>query len=107
MYKCKYYFLQILYTELPSPESPLLRHVVDPEGELASLLSGFEVLEASLHYSFRDKSYLLQAMSHASYSPNRITDCYQRLEFLGDAVLGKRNFTQYIFHLLCHQKIEL
>lgn len=26
-------------------------------------------------------------MTHASYSPNRLTDCYQRLEFLGDAVL--------------------
>ena len=29
----------------------------------------------------------LQAFSHASYYPNRLTDCYQRLEFLGDAVL--------------------
>ena len=31
--------------------------------------------------------YFLQAFSHASYYPNRLTDCYQRLEFLGDAVL--------------------
>ena len=38
-------------------------------------------------YVWRDKSYLLQAFSHASYYPNRLTDCYQRLEFLGDAVL--------------------
>ena len=30
---------------------------------------------------------MLQAFSHASYYPNRLTDCYQRLEFLGDAVL--------------------
>ena len=30
---------------------------------------------------------LSQAFSHASYYPNRLTDCYQRLEFLGDAVL--------------------
>ncbi|KAE8573160.1 Putative dicer-1 [Halyomorpha halys] len=75
------------FTSLSEPVSPLLRHVDDPEGELAYLLSGFEALESSLHYSFRDKSYLLQAMSHASYSPNRVTDCYQRLEFLGDAVL--------------------
>jgi hypothetical protein len=28
-------------------------------------------------YVWRDKSYLLQAFSHASYSPNRLTDCYQ------------------------------
>lgn len=32
-------------------------------------------------------SILSQAFSHASYYPNRLTDCYQRLEFLGDAVL--------------------
>ena len=30
---------------------------------------------------------MLQAFTHASYYPNRLTDCYQRLEFLGDAVL--------------------
>ena len=28
-------------------------------------------------YVWRDKSYLLQAFSHASFSPNRLTDCYQ------------------------------
>ena len=38
-------------------------------------------------YVWRDKAYLLQAFSHASFYPNRLTDCYQRLEFLGDAVL--------------------
>ncbi|CAG2055841.1 unnamed protein product [Timema podura] len=41
----------------------------------------------SKSYRFRDRSYLLQSLTHASYSPNRLTDCYQRLEFLGDAVL--------------------
>ena len=59
----------------------------DPEGELDRLLRGFEVFEESIKYHFRDRSYLLQALTHASYSPNRLTDCYQRLEFLGDAVL--------------------
>ena len=38
-------------------------------------------------HRFKDRSYLLQAFAHASYYPNRLTDCYQRLEFLGDAVL--------------------
>ncbi len=33
------------------------------------------------------KCRFLQAFTHASYYPNRLTDCYQRLEFLGDAVL--------------------
>jgi endoribonuclease Dicer len=67
----------------------LLRHIPDPEGELNRMLRGFELFEERLEYRFRDRAYLLQAMSHASYSPNRLTDCYQRLEFLGDAVLGK------------------
>ena len=35
----------------------------------------------------KDRPLLLQAVTHASYSKNRVTDCYQRLEFLGDAVL--------------------
>lgn len=76
------------YGHLKPPKSPLLRHVSDPEGELSRLLDGFDVFERQLKYRFQDRSYLLQAMTHASYSPNRLTDCYQRLEFLGDAVLG-------------------
>lgn len=73
---------------LKPPLSPLLRNVSDPEGELAKLMDEFESFEQQLGYRFQDRSYLLQAMTHASYYPNRLTDCYQRLEFLGDAVLG-------------------
>ena len=40
-----------------------------------------------VRWRFRDKALLLQAVTHASYQKNRVTDCYQRLEFLGDAVL--------------------
>ena len=40
-----------------------------------------------LNWEFGDQKLLLQALTHASYSRNRVTDCYQRLEFLGDAVL--------------------
>ncbi|XP_043484526.1 endoribonuclease Dicer-like isoform X2 [Leptopilina heterotoma] len=45
------------------------------------------MLEKKINYTFNDRSLLLQAFSHPSYSPNVITPCYQRLEFLGDAVL--------------------
>ncbi|KAL5233188.1 hypothetical protein ACI65C_000598 [Semiaphis heraclei] len=72
---------------LKPPSSPLLRNVDDPESELTKLMDGFESFEQHLGYHFQDRSYLLQAMTHASYYPNRLTDCYQRLEFLGDAVL--------------------
>lgn len=69
------------------PKSPLLRHLPNADGELERLLDGYDEFEAHIGYKFRDRSYLLQAMTHASYSPNQLTDCYQRLEFLGDAVL--------------------
>jgi len=48
--------------------------VPNPEGELEKMMYGFEKFEAKLKYRFRDRAYLLQAMSHASYSPNRLTD---------------------------------
>ncbi|XP_058442684.1 endoribonuclease Dcr-1 [Malaya genurostris] len=69
------------------PKSPLLAYVPDPKTTLSHLLNGYGTFEDSLGYHFLDRSYLLQAMTHASYCPNRLTDCYQRLEFLGDAVL--------------------
>lgn len=46
-----------------------------------------EELEKTLGYKFKDRSYLLQALTHPSYT-HFTTDCYQRLEFLGDAILG-------------------
>ncbi|XP_022902072.1 endoribonuclease Dcr-1 [Onthophagus taurus] len=75
------------YGKLENPKSPLLRHVPDPEGELDILLDGYAKFEENIGYQFRDRAYLLQALTHASYSSNTLTDCYQRLEFLGDAVL--------------------
>ena len=65
---------------LPSPENG--------EEMLNHLYSGLEQLEATIKYTFRDKTLLIEALSHASYFPNRLTVSYQRLEFLGDAVLG-------------------
>ncbi|EGK96757.1 AGAP002836-PB [Anopheles gambiae str. PEST] len=85
------------YGHWVAPPSPMVRANITFGGietgaaatsrELARLLQGFEEFEQALGYRFRDRSYLLQAMTHASYSPNRLTDCYQRLEFLGDAIL--------------------
>ncbi|EZA50771.1 Endoribonuclease Dcr-1 [Ooceraea biroi] len=78
---------QMYYGKLEEPQNPLLRYIPDPENELHMMLDGYEELEKNIGYKFRDSSYLLQAFTHASYQPNRLTDCYQRLEFLGDAVL--------------------
>ena len=44
-------------------------------------------LEKILGYSFKDKNLLRQALTHSSYS-SRLDENYERLEFLGDRVLG-------------------
>lgn len=49
-------------------------------------------LEQQLEYTFRDQTLLVQAVTHPSYL-HEISGCasggdYQRLEFLGDAILG-------------------
>ena len=80
---------RIIYGDLPPPASPLHSAIPDPLAVAAPLLSGLDQFERLIEYEFRDKFYLLQAFTHASYHPNTLTDCYQRLEFLGDAVLGE------------------
>ena len=43
-------------------------------------------IEKVVGYTWRDRSFL-QAFTHPSYSDNRVTESYERLELLGDAVL--------------------
>lgn len=72
-----------------TPPSPLLLiETSDAERLINDHLVGFDTLENDLNYRFGNRYYLLQAFSHASYFHNRLTSCYQRLEFLGDAVFG-------------------
>ena len=53
-------------------------------------------IESLIGYTFREKSFLLQAFTHASYGDNRLTESYEKLEYLGDAVLDYL-VTAYIF----------
>ncbi|XP_043279610.1 endoribonuclease Dicer isoform X2 [Venturia canescens] len=46
-----------------------------------------DYIQKQIGYKFNDRAYLLQAFTHPSYTPNNITPGYERLEFLGDAVL--------------------
>ena len=50
----------------------------------------FEELEKKIGYTFQDKSLLQTALTHSSYAnEHRKTESsYERLEFLGDSVLG-------------------
>ncbi|RGB34312.1 hypothetical protein C1646_653906 [Rhizophagus diaphanus] len=45
-----------------------------------------EKIEEICGYTFKNKILIAEALTHASL-PNSVTSCYQRLEFLGDAVL--------------------
>ncbi|KAG8078817.1 hypothetical protein GUJ93_ZPchr0007g6168 [Zizania palustris] len=47
----------------------------------------FEMLEAKLGYSFSVKGLLIEALTHPSLQESGAKYCYERLEFLGDAVL--------------------
>uniref|UniRef100_A0AAX7W5H5 ribonuclease III n=1 Tax=Astatotilapia calliptera TaxID=8154 RepID=A0AAX7W5H5_ASTCA len=76
----------LCYGWLKIPPRCMLDHP-DAERTLNHLISGFENFEKKINYTFKNKAYLLQAFTHASYHYNTITDCYQRLEFLGDAIL--------------------
>lgn len=46
-----------------------------------------ERVEALIGYKFRDQALLIQALTHPSYAQISKTASYERLEFLGDAVL--------------------
>ncbi len=47
----------------------------------------FENCEASLGYTFNDRSILFEALTHTSYAEKRLNS-YERMEFLGDSILG-------------------
>uniref|UniRef100_A0A3B4XV80 ribonuclease III n=1 Tax=Seriola lalandi dorsalis TaxID=1841481 RepID=A0A3B4XV80_SERLL len=78
--------IDLCYGWLKIPPRCMLDHP-DAERTLNHLISGFKNFERKINYTFQNKAYLLQAFTHASYHYNTITDCYQRLEFLGDAIL--------------------
>ncbi len=46
-----------------------------------------QAVEERIGYSFRDRRFLIEALSHSSQSDSRLAS-NERLEFLGDAVLG-------------------
>ncbi|HMK90924.1 MAG TPA: ribonuclease III [Methylocystis sp.] len=53
----------------------------------AAAREDYEVLEGKLGHGFADRSLLRRALTHASVAVSR-ADSYERLEFLGDRVLG-------------------
>ncbi|KAM1612294.1 hypothetical protein FF2_000964 [Malus domestica] len=64
-----------------------------PESVLRSV--NFDALEGALNFKFSDRGFLVEAISHAS-RPSAGVSCYQRLEFVGDAVLDHL-ITRHLF----------
>lgn len=81
-------------------KSPRIRTNIS-DYEIDNFLANYQKLEKSIGYTFKDRAYLLQALTHPSYPTNRVTGCYQQLEFLGDAVLDFL-ITAYIFERCPH-----
>lgn len=57
---------------------------------------GRVAVEEALNYGFNNRALLAEALTHCSW-PNPAVQCYQRLEFLGDAVLDLL-VTRHLFH---------
>ncbi|XP_033323014.2 endoribonuclease Dcr-2 isoform X1 [Megalopta genalis] len=66
------------------------------QGNIDYLMPWASDIEKRLGYKFKNRAFLLQAFTHSSYSPNTTIECYQRLEFLGDAVIDFL-ITSYIY----------
>lgn len=63
-------------------------------------IEGYLEFEALIGYEFKDKSLIRQALSHSSYAnevKSHKIDDYERIEFLGDAVL-EVTVSEYLFN---------
>lgn len=69
------------------------RQLPNPEAD-NKLLAGLQKFDSL--WKFQDRYILLEAMTHISYTYNRVTGSYQRLELLGDAILDYL-VTSYIY----------
>ena len=63
----------------------------------------FEAFQEKIGYHFRNEALLETAFTHSSYKNERSLqqDCNERLEFLGDSVLGMIS-ADYFYHSLSH-----
>jgi ribonuclease-3 len=65
-----------------------------------SFSRNIENLERDIGYSFRNRELLVEALTHRSFyheNPDKTKTCNERLEFLGDSVLGLV-MVEYLFH---------
>lgn len=59
----------------------------------------FNEFENKIGYTFKNKNYLLEALTHSSYANEHSTKHNERLEFLGDAVL-ELSMSKHLFSII-------
>ena len=77
----------IFSSHFGSPPTPTLACSHKAISTRNRILSQVSSIQRKIKYSFKNELLLIEAMTHSSYNRNDITGCYQRLEFLGDAIL--------------------
>ena len=51
-------------------------------------MKNIEIIEEKIKYKFNDRSWIVLALTHTSYNNYKPNNQFERLEFLGDRVLG-------------------
>lgn len=71
------------------------------DNAINQLLINISSLETSINYKFNDRAYLVEALTHPSFPNNALTDCQQRLAFLGEHLIDML-ITAYIYERCEH-----
>lgn len=100
--------IQTLLPLEPWTSMPSATTILYDAAPVESGLATFGVLERLLGYTFSKPMLLLEALTHASFRGPHTHCSYQRLEFLGDAVLDYIISTRLYAHepALSHQKMH-
>lgn len=106
--KCAHRFLPEVHPQTSRDLlQPLLSCLKSPKDRLPPHLAQAEAL---LGYTFQNPSILIESLTHPSLSSDFSTSSYQRLEFLGDAVLDMliiRKLASYSDPKLSHVQMHL
>jgi ribonuclease-3 len=62
-------------------------------------MNNSDELEEVLGYHFKNKQLLITALTHSSYANEHDTECNERMEFLGDAVL-ELAMSKYLYNVI-------
>lgn len=69
--------------------SPLLApNNQETQRRINSILDGYDALEQKIKYKFRNKAFLLQSVTHESFTANDLTPNYCGMDFVGDAIMN-------------------